>query len=405
VGHASSRVLAIAVLIVVATTGLSGAAASDGADDGGSVSLDQLTITSSVVATGLVRPTAITAPDDGSNRLFITEKSGTVRVFHPDTGLAAEPLLDISDRVDESGNERGLLGIAAAPDFTASLALYVAYTRLPDGAVTLSRFPLDSADQQPVPAGGEEIVLAQEHAMFSNHNGGQLAFGLDGFLYWGIGDGGSAGDPDMNGQNLGTLLGKILRLDVSRACDGLSYCIPADNPFLSDPGARPEIWAYGLRNPWRFSFDAENGSLWIADVGQNSFEEVNHRAGGDSGVNFGWSCREGPEVFEADRCLPDADLADPVFWYPSADGCAVIGGFVYRGEQFAELAGGTYIGTDYCSATAWGITVSADGSHVAEVIGELPNQVTTFGVDSSGELYAITDRTGQLLTIGFAPGT
>mgnify|MGYP003836423567 CR=1 FL=1 len=363
------------------------------------VPLDQISVTSTQVAFGLQRPTAMVAPDDGSGRLFITEKAGRVRIYHPASGLAEAALLDISDRVDTSGNERGLLGIATSPGFAADPAIYLAYTALPDGAVTLSRLPLEAADQQPVPADREEILLSQPHAEYANHNGGQLAFGPDGHLYWSIGDGGGADDVLGTGQDLGTLLGKILRLDVSAACGDLAYCVPTDNPFVDEAGARAEIWAYGLRNPWRFSFDPADGSLWIADVGQGSYEEVNHLRG-VAGANLGWSCREGPVEFDPQRCDPAAEYVDPVFHYQtSVGGCAVIGGHVYRGSESA--AAGTYLATDYCSATAYAIRPDADGGYDTAVIGELPIQPTTLAVAADGEFYLANDLPGQLHRITF----
>jgi glucose/arabinose dehydrogenase len=349
-----------------------------------------LTVTTTQVAFGLRRPTAITAPQDGSGRLFITEKSGTVRVYHPTTGLADAPILSIQDRISETGNERGLLGMAISPAFAQDQSLYLAYTRLPDDAVTLARYRLTD--------GRVDELLSQEHATFSNHNGGQLAFGTDGFLYWGIGDGGSAGDPFQSGQRLDTLLGKILRLDVSRTCPGLAYCIPASNPFVSTAGARAEIWAYGLRNPWRFSMDPADGSLWVGDVGQGAFEEIDHLPASPGGANLGWSCREGPQVFDATRCTPGAVYTDPVFSYETSfDGCAVIGGVVYRGRQYADLATGIYVASDYCTNPAWAIR---DG--VAARIGEFPIQVTSFGTDADGEIYLVNDLPGQLHRVGFA---
>ncbi|MCC5033613.1 PQQ-dependent sugar dehydrogenase [Streptomyces sp. WAC 00631] len=357
--------------------------------------LEDLTVTTTQVASGLRRPTAIASPDDATGRLFITEKAGTVRVYHPDTGLATEPLLDLTGRVNANDNERGLLGIAPAPDFEESQLLYVAYTRRSDDAVTLARVD--------VREGGVEELLTQEHAQYSNHNGGHLAFGPDGYLYWSIGDGGGSGDPFDSGQRLDTLLGKILRLDVGPGCraGSGSSCVPADNPFVDRPGARPEIWAYGLRNPWRFSLDEADGSLWIGDVGQGSWEEVDHLAADEGGANLGWSCMEGPEVLNADQCDPDADYTDPVFSYPSSvGGCSVIGGPVYRGEEFAELAGGTYLATDYCSSTVWGIRPGPDGYANAE-IGEFPTQVTSFGEDETGELYVANDLPGGLHRVSF----
>ncbi|WP_199434689.1 PQQ-dependent sugar dehydrogenase [Qaidamihabitans albus] len=359
---------------------------------------EQLEITTTAVASGLQRPTAIATPDDGSGRLFIAEKPGTVRQYHPDTGLATQPLLDLSDRVDTSGNERGLLGIAASPGFAADHQLYAAYTSLPDGAVTLSRFTLDPAGDA---AGSEQVLLSQPHSEYNNHNGGHVTFGPDGHLYLAIGDGGHSGDPFDSGQDLGTLLGKIIRLDVSARCGDRAYCVPEDNPFTRTPGAREEIWSFGLRNPWKYSFDAADGSLWIGDVGQGSFEEVNHVPAGTGGHNFGWSCREGPAEFDEGQCRSDAEYVSPVFSYPSTEGCSVIGGQVYRGERYAALAGGTYVAADYCSATVWGVRPSGDGSYDSAVIGTFPVQVTAFGADEAGELYVVNDLPGRLHRVSF----
>ncbi|SDY68138.1 Glucose/arabinose dehydrogenase, beta-propeller fold [Micromonospora pattaloongensis] len=393
----TAAVALLAPLVLSAAPAARGAAP---AAPAAAVPLDQLTVTTTQVASGLRRPTAIVAPDDGSRRLLITEKAGTVRTYHPESGLAADTLLDLTDRVDTSGNERGLLGIATSPRFAQTRALYVAYTALPDGRVTLSRFRLDRADQTPVPPAREEILLTQPHAEYPNHNGGQLAFGPDGYLYWSLGDGGGADDVLNTGQNLGTLLGKILRLDVG--CAGRPYCVPADNPFVGTAGARPEIWAYGLRNPWKFSFDPQDGSLWIADVGQGTYEEVDHLARGRAGANLGWSCREGPQVFNPDRCVPGAQYVEAVFSYrTSTDGCAVIGGHVYRGRQFADLAAGTYLATDYCSGTAFAIRPASGGGYATRPLGELTIQPTTLGVDADGEFYLANDLPGQLHRISF----
>jgi glucose/arabinose dehydrogenase len=364
------------------------------------VPLDELNVTTEQVASGLRRPVAIAGLPDG--RLLINEKAGTVRVYDPDGGLAADPVLDLTDRVDNGANERGLLGIVPAPNFAESNMVYVAYSALPDGTLTLSRVPLGAPDQ-------EQVLLTQKHADFSNHNGGQLAFGPDGYLYWVLGDGGSAGDPNGNGQSLGTLLAKILRIDVSQACGELPYCVPADNPFVGVEGARPEIWLYGLRNAWRFSFDHADGSLWIGDVGQGTKEEIDHLGPGDGGANLGWSCREGTTVFNEAQCDDNAVYTDPIFEYDtSLDGCSVIGGFVYRGQRFADLAAGTYVASDYCSTTAWAIRANADGTYTTGTIGAFPTQPTSFGTDSNGELYLVNDLPGQLHRVLFErvePGT
>ncbi|MEV0623714.1 PQQ-dependent sugar dehydrogenase [Nonomuraea sp. NPDC050404] len=359
-----------------------------------SVPLEEINATATQVAFGLRRPTAIAAPDDGTGRLFITEKRGTVRVYHPDTGLAQSPLIDITASIDESGNERGLLGIALSPDFATSQDLYLAYTALPDGAVTLARYRLDDASLEP--------LLSQEHAENSNHNGGQIAFGADGNLYMSIGDGGGSGDPFKTGQRLDTLLGKIVRIDVSRSCGDLAYCIPKDNPYVGVDG-EDEIWMWGGRNPWRFSVDHADGSMWIADVGQGRWEEVNHvKTGRQAGANLGWSCYEGLEVFDQAQCRTGATYTKPVFTYsPHTGGCAVIGGQVYRGKQFADLVGGTYIAADYCYMTVWALRDNGTGTYTAAELGQMPTQVTAFGSTPEGELYVVNDLPGGLHRISF----
>ncbi|MGB3440471.1 MAG: PQQ-dependent sugar dehydrogenase [Actinophytocola sp.] len=360
--------------------------------DGSGVPLDQLRVTTTEVAADLTKPTSITGLPDG--RLLITEKPGRVRVYDQRTGLAPTPVLDLSDRVNDSEAERGLLGLALAPDFARTRNVYVAYTRLPDGAVTLSRVKLTT--------GAEQVLLTQEHAEFGNHNGGHVTFGPDGYLYLGIGDGGSGGDPFGSGQNLNTLLGKILRIDVSRTCGALPYCVPRSNPFAGTSGARPEIWAWGLRNPWKFSFDKTDGSLWIADVGQGRYEEIDHIGARDGGANFGWSCMEGPIVFDETRCEPDAAFTDPVFHYRSGtEGCAVIGGAVYHGRRYADLADGTYVAADFCAMTAWGLRADRDGGHTGAAIGTFPEYVTAFGTDNHGEFYVVTETPGKLYQVGF----
>ncbi|GAB3439649.1 PQQ-dependent sugar dehydrogenase [Actinophytocola sediminis] len=379
--------LAITTVTAAAVLGLGGAAGAAPADQ---VPIDQIRVGTVEVATGLEQPTSVVGLADG--RLLITEKPGRVRAFHPSTGLDPQPVLDITDRINESEQERGLLGLATAPDFARSKTVYVAYTALPDGAVTLSRIDLGT--------GAEQVLLTQEHAEFANHNGGHLSFGPDGYLYLGIGDGGSGGDPFGSGQNLDTLLGKIIRIDVRAACGELPYCVPADNPFVGVSGARPEIWSWGLRNPWKFSFDQADGSLWIADVGQGRAEEVNHIAAGAGGVNFGWSCMEGPHVFDETRCDPAAEYTAPVFHYRSGtEGCAVIGGFVYSGQKYADLVADTYIAGDYCQS-AWAVRANPDGTYTSGAIGVFPEWLTSLATDACGEPYAI-DEFGSLYEVTF----
>ncbi|CAM5567156.1 PQQ-dependent sugar dehydrogenase [Streptomyces atroolivaceus] len=386
-------------LLLTAPLSLPATADSAGAvppgESASAVPLPSLSATTTQVASGLRRPTAIAAPDDGTDRLFITEKSGTVRVYHPDSGLAATPVIDIRSAVDESGNERGLLGIAVPPDFADSQDLYLAYTARPDGSVTLARYRLDESRL--------EVLLSQEHAEHSNHNGGQLAFGPDGNLYWSIGDGGGSADPLRSAQRLDTLLGKILRVDVSRSCGPLAYCVPGDNPFVGTPGARGEIWLYGLRNPWRFSFDGADGSMWIGDVGQGRWEEIDHLEPGQGGLNLGWSCYEGLEKFEGGDCVPGETYTEPVFTYsPYTGGCSVVGGHVYRGQKYANLVGGTYIATDYCSSTVWALRADGKGGYEQAEIGDMPTQVTSVGTTVDGEFYVVNDLPGGLHRVSFA---
>jgi glucose/arabinose dehydrogenase len=384
-----SRLLIAPIMALAAT--LTSVSTADAA--GREVPLDQLRVTTTQVATDLNRPTAVVGLPDG--KVLVTEKPGRVRSYDPRSGLASTPVLDITDRVNETDAERGLLGLALAPDFARSRTVYVVYTRQPDAAVTLSRIRLTT--------GAEQVLLTQEHAEFGNHNGGHITFGPDGYLYMGIGDGGSGGDPYGSGQNRNTLLGKILRVDVSRACAPLPYCVPGGNPFVGVAGARPEIWAWGLRNPWKFAFDKADRSLWIADVGQGRYEEVDHIGPREGGTNFGWSCMEGPIVFDETRCDPAARYTAPVFNYRSGlEGCAVIGGLVYRGQRYAHLATGTYIAADFCAMTAHGVRANRDGTHTAAQIGTFPEYVNAFGTDRDGEVYLVTDLPGALYRVGFA---
>ncbi|GAB7045536.1 PQQ-dependent sugar dehydrogenase [Catenuloplanes indicus] len=357
------------------------------------VPLTELTVSAERVATGLRRPIAITGLPDG--RMLIAEKAGTVRAYHPGTGLAAEPVLDLTARIDTSNNERGLLGITPAPDFTQSGTLYVAYTSLPAGELTLARVPIGAPDQV-------QVLLTQEHAEYGNHNGGQVAFGRDGYLYWSLGDGGHTNDPFKAGQNLGTLLGKIVRIDVNRTCGARPYCVPSDNPFVRTRGARPEIWVYGLRNPWRFSIDPADNSLWIGDVGQGLIEEINHIRPRQRGANLGWSCREGTPVFDPQQCRSNVRYTDPVFEYDHLnDNCSVTGGLVYRGSE-TPAAVGTYIASDYCSTRVFAVRPAPGGGYESAAIGNFPTQPTAIGADVHGELYVLSDLPGWLNRVRFA---
>jgi len=381
------------LLVTVLSALLLPSASAAGTSQTTAVPLTELTVVSEQVASGLQRPIALTGLPDG--RMLIAEKHGTVRAYHPDTGLAAQPVLDLTARIDTSGNERGLLGITPAPNFARTGMLYVAYTSMPAGALTLARLPIGAPERL-------QVLLTQEHAEYNNHNGGQVAFGRDGYLYWSTGDGGHANDPFKSGQNLGTLLGKIVRIDVNRACGAKPYCVPASNPFVQKRGARPEIWLYGLRNPWRFSVDPADGSLWIGDVGQGLVEEINHIRPWQGGANLGWSCREGTPVFDPAQCRPGVVYTDPVFEYEHfmTESCSVTGGVVYRGSATPE-ARGTYIASDYCSTLAFAVRPTSTGGYETATIGNFPIQPTAIDADVRGELYVLSDLPGWLSRVRF----
>ncbi|MBI5353902.1 MAG: PQQ-dependent sugar dehydrogenase [Chloroflexi bacterium] len=331
-----------------------------------------------LIASGLARPVDIKSADDGSGRIFIIEKYGTIRIFENEQ-LLASPFLDISDRVNDSGNEMGLLGLAFHPDYEQNGFFYVNYTGA-GGNTFISRF--HAADNIADPS--SEKILLTVNQPFSNHKGGALAFGQGGYLYIGLGDGGSGGDPFGNGQNLNTLLGKILRIDVN---NGDPYAIPADNPFVNT-AASPEIWGYGLRNPWRFSFDRVTGDLYIGDVGQNAWEEIDFVPRGQGGLNFGWNYIEGNHAFSGNPPASD-QLTYPVAEYNHALGCSITGGYVYRGAM--PEWNGIYLYGDYCFGTIWGLILS-NGEWQNQVTFETGVTITSFGQDESGEMYFSSDN-------------
>ena len=306
--------------------------------------------------------------------------------------LSSVPFLDITDRVGSGGSEQGLLGLAFHPDYAQNGLFIVNYTDQ-QGATVVARFSVSSDPARADPA--SEAVLLTVRQPASNHNGGHLAFGPDGHLYIGLGDGGGAGDRYGNGQNGQTLLGAMLRLDVD---SGVPFAVPADNPFVGTPAVRDEIWALGLRNPWRFSFDRLTGEMYIADVGQNKYEEVNiQRADSGGGENYGWP------IMEAAHCFPEGSGCDrsglvlPVAEYDHSQGCSVTGGYVYRGSEFSILTG-IYLFGDYCSGRIWGLAPAGDGWRVAELAQE-SIQISSFGEDEAGELYVLNLGGGELLKI------
>jgi glucose/arabinose dehydrogenase len=336
------------------------------------------------------------APNDGTGRLFVVQQGGTIRVIQ-NGSLLATPFLDITSKV-ESGVEKGLLGLSFHPNFSANHKFYVDYTRrLGSGQLqsVISEYTVSSADpNQANPASERQLLLLDQP--FDNHNGGQIAFGPDGFLYIAFGDGGSEGDPRGNGQNTNTLLGKILRIGVDPPfAAGKQYAIPPDNPFASG-GGLPEIWAYGLRNPWRFSFDRPSGRLFVGDVGQDSWEEVDIIT---KGGNFGWNIMEGDHCFRVASCNT-AGLALPIaeYGHDAEGGTAIIGGFVYRGSAIPALVG-TYIFGDLSSGRVWGLKQQATGDWQQTLLLTHALIVSSFGQDSAGELYLVDYGNGAILRI------
>jgi glucose/arabinose dehydrogenase len=314
---------------------------------------------------------------DGSGRLFLVRQQGQVRVLQHGA-LQAAPFADLGDRVGTGGSEQGLLSLAFAPGFPQPPHVFVWYVA-GNGDTVLSRFAVGGTPQAVDPA-SEQVLLRIEQP-FENHNGGKLLFGPDGMLYLSTGDGGGSGDPARTAQDLGSLLGKILRLDVGT----LPHSVPADNPFVGQAGARPEIWAYGLRNPWKMNFDRATGELWIADVGQARREEINLQPAGAGGQNWGWSCLEGSLEFSGgDSCRGSAPVA-PLAEYGRADGCSITGGHVYRGSGYPRLHG-VYVAGDFCSGRIFGMRRGSDGFDL-EVLLDTPHNISTFGEDEAGNLY------------------
>ena len=337
--------------------------------------------------------TNLVQPDDTSGLIFVTEQRGIIYSFSAGSPQQADIFLDITDRVNRGGNEEGLLGLVFDPDYQENGYFYVYYSAADPTRSVLSRFSLDQENTD-VADPESEVIIIEIPQPYSNHNAGQLAFGPDGYLYIALGDGGSAGDPLGNGQNLGTLLGSILRIDVSGLSAPWDYEIPADNPFVGTEGAREEIWAFGLRNPWRFSFDSETGLLWAGDVGQSSWEEIDIIA---KGANYGWNIMEGSHCYSPATGCNQSGLTLPVVEYDHSQGCSVTGGYVYRGDQIPSLQG-YYIYGDYCSGNIWALAYN--GSVVTENILLVDSElsITTFGEDLAGNLY-ILDRQGGIYTL------
>lgn len=375
------------------------------------------------VAGGFELPVGITHAGDGSGRLFVLEQAGRIRLLK-DGAAVDPPFLDIVERVGFPGglySEEGLLGLAFPPGFGDYKDHFYVYYTTNDGNNQLSRFRLASVPDIADP-NSEEKILFLEHTYSNGHNGGQLAFGPDGYLYIGTGDGGGAYDPRDNAEKLSALLGKILRIDVeaikappisggfqvflplfgknsAAPYQPAAYSIPVDNPFAGQPGARGEIWAFGLRNPWRFSFDRVTGDLYISDVGEDDYEEVNFQpASSTGGEHYGWNTMEGDHCVE-EPCNKDA-YTRPVAEYPHTNDpnrCSVVGGFVYRGPDFPDVQG-IYFYVDYCSGEMWGLQHDGAGWQVQEMLDASQN-FTSFGEDQAGELYLVDHHAGTVFRL------
>ncbi len=347
-------------------------------------------ISLTLVAGGFKSPTHITNAGDRSGRLFVTEQAGKILIVKNNKILKA-PFLDINDRVG-CCDERGLLSAVFPDNYASKKYFYVNYTNT-KGNTVIARYNLtsnpDIADIK-----SEDILLTIKQP-FSNHNGGQMAFGPDGYLYIGTGDGGLVGDPLNNAQDSGSLLGKMLKIDVESG--NSPYSVPPDNPFLKKRGYRPEIWATGLRNPWRFSFDRQTGDLFIADVGQNKYEEINFQSpSSKGGENYGWNTLEGTHCYKSSRCNK-AGLVLPAAEYDHSQGCSVTGGMVYRGKKFPSLQG-IYFYSDYCSGRIWGLRQSG-GVWLNTLLINSGLSVSTFGEDETGEIFLADYSKGDIYRV------
>ena len=334
------------------------------------------------IASGFDRPLFVTEHPGQPGLLFVVEQTG--RILLVENGEILEtPFLDISDLVT-GGSEQGLLGLALHPNFVENGLFFVYFTDL-DGNTTLVRYGVTEADPLQADTASATTILRVEQPA-RNHNGGMIAFGPEGYLYIGLGDGGNQGDPDGNGQNPGTLLGSILRIDIDTPGADKPYSIPADNPFVDDPTAQPEIWSYGFRNPWRFSFDKETGDLWIGDVGQNAYEEIDLQPVSIGGMNFGWNLSEGDSCYAIDDC-DTGEFTWPEVSYSHDFGTSVTGGYVYRGSAMPDLVG-SYLFGDFGSGFIW--IHQPDGEEPV-TLGPFDTgiNISSFGQDLDGELFVV----------------
>lgn len=337
------------------------------------------------VVGGLDNPVYITHAGDGSGRLFVLEQGGLISIVKNGT-LNPKPFLDVSELIPDDVirggyTERGLLGLVFHPDYAKNGLFFIDYTNR-EGNTVIARYHVKASDPNQADPASVKIILTVKQP-YENHKGGQLAFGPDGYLYIGLGDGGSLRDPDGNGQKTSTLLGKILRIDVNAD----TYTVPPTNPFVGKAEFLPEIWAYGLRNPWRFSFDRATGDLYIGDVGEDKWEEVDFQpAKSHGGENYGWSIYEGKERFS--QATPNGDEVMPVAVFGHDEGCAMVSGYVYRGKALPALAGVYFYG-DYCYGRIWALYQTASGEWKNSIFSQTGRQISSFGEDEQGEIYMV----------------
>lgn len=335
------------------------------------------TISLETVASGFNQPLNI--QNAGDDRLFIVEKGGRIKILNADGSVNPENFLDISGQIS-TDSERGLLGLTFHPDYANNGFFYVYYSKV-NGDSQISRFSVDIGNPD-LADPTSELLLLDIMQPYSNHNGGCIAFGPDGYLYIASGDGGSGGDPQDRAQNTTLLLGKLLRIDVDNSGGGQNYGIPGDNPFAGSSTDAEEIWAYGLRNPWKFSFDSTTGDLWIADVGQNAIEEINKVSSTEAGLNYGWRCYEGSQIFNNTDCPDPSELTFPIAEYPHPIGYSITGGYVYRGATYSNMQG-FYFFADFSS----GIIGTVDNGGNLTNLGNFGQNWASFGEDNLGELY------------------
>lgn len=335
----------------------------------------------------------------GDSRMFVVERDGVIWVLDS-LGNRLDTFLNINPRVNSTQNEQGLLGLVFDPNYAENGYFYVDYTKNGAGDTRVARFSVKTNNPNEADPNSELTIIEQSQPYW-NHNGGCLRFGPDGFLYISLGDGGNGGDPQNYGQSKQTFLGKILRIDVQNSNASAPYVVPASNPFVNDTQYKPEIWSTGWRNPWRFSFDELTGDMWIADVGQNLWEEVDFEPANTGGLNYGWRCYEGTHTYNTTGCQPASAYVSPFFEYSHSggNGCSVTGGYIYRGSKYPDLYG-CYLFADYCSGRWWYTRRNADGSFTTSILANLGGyEFSTFGVDRDGELYVALLSSGKVQKI------